>query len=119
MAKYKLANAGSPIQSVIDTDTGAYIPNDRGNKDWKAYLVWVDEGNTPDPSDEASFVEDWDNTGRAIRNKILTNCDWTQLVDSPLTVPKKAAWATYRQVLRDLPTTYPTYGNVVWPTEPT
>jgi hypothetical protein len=31
----------------------------------------------------------------------LQNSDWTQLPDVPLTEEQKAAWATYRQALRD------------------
>ena len=34
------------------------------------------------------------------RNKELAACDWTQVQDAPV---DKAAWATYRQALRDLP----------------
>jgi hypothetical protein len=34
------------------------------------------------------------------RNAQLVKTDWTQLTDAPV---DKAAWATYRQALRDLP----------------
>jgi len=34
------------------------------------------------------------------RNSELNRTDWTQLEDAPV---DKAAWATYRQALRDLP----------------
>jgi hypothetical protein len=34
------------------------------------------------------------------RNARLASSDWTQLPDAPV---DKAAWATYRQALRDLP----------------
>jgi hypothetical protein len=34
------------------------------------------------------------------RNKELMRTDWTQVEDSPV---DKASWATYRQALRDLP----------------
>ena len=37
------------------------------------------------------------------REILLKESDWTQMPDSPLTESKKAEWATYRQVLRDLP----------------
>ena len=37
---------------------------------------------------------------RAERNQLLTKSDWTQLPDSAV---DKSAWATYRQGLRDLP----------------
>ena len=44
-------------------------------------------------------------TLRSLRNMHLKDSDWTQFVDSPLTDSKKAEWATYRQALRDLPST--------------
>jgi len=37
------------------------------------------------------------------RNQLLSQSDWTQLPDSPLTDEQKTAWAVYRQELRDLP----------------
>ena len=40
---------------------------------------------------------------RGTRNSLLSACDWTQIPDC--TIPKKAEWATYRQTLRDLPST--------------
>lgn len=39
-------------------------------------------------------------TMRGARNEKLTLSDWTQLADAPV---DKAAWAAYRQALRDLP----------------
>lgn len=123
MAKYKL-QTGSPIPGVIDTDVGAFIPNDSANRHWKEYQEWLTQGsplNVPDPADV--FVEDWDNTGRTLRDRKLADTDWTQLADAPLDVggspTKRTEFARYRQELRDLPATYPDYGTVVWPTEPT
>ena len=58
---------------------------------------------------------------RQRRNLHLTDSDWTQGADSPLSDSKKAEWATYRQALRDLPTTYPnptSKGDIVWPSKP-
>ena len=37
------------------------------------------------------------------RNSLLSQSDWTQMPDSPVTDSKKTEWATYRQQLRDLP----------------
>ena len=50
------------------------------------------------------------------RNRILYETDWTQMPDVPLA--NKAAWATYRQELRDITnqTVYP--AEIVWPTPP-
>ena len=43
---------------------------------------------------------------RKIRNALLRESDWTQVNDSPLTDEQKQAWATYRQILRDLPANF-------------
>lgn len=55
---------------------------------------------------------------RRDRDKKLADTDWTQLADSSANA---TAWGTYRQALRDLPTSsgdnWP--HNVTWPTEPT
>ena len=40
---------------------------------------------------------------RGQRNQLLKDCDWTQVADC--TIPKKTEWTTYRQTLRDLPST--------------
>ena len=57
------------------------------------------------------------------RNILLKNSDWTQMPDSPLTTEQKADWATYRQALRDLPSTLlgteAVIEDALWPTEPT
>ncbi len=110
MALYKLTDGG-----VINTDTGAFIPNDPANRHWQEYQEWLAEPNTPDPAD----VPDWDSEGRALRNQKLRDTDWTQTADFPGDAGKKSSFANYRQDLRDLPDDYPDYSTVVWPTEPT
>lgn len=52
---------------------------------------------------------------RAERNRKLTASDWTQVDDAPV---DKAAWATYRQALRDVPLQSGFPWDVNWPTEP-
>ncbi len=47
--------------------------------------------------------KDWDAEFRRQRRYLLEDCDWTQGNDSPLSGSKKTEWATYRQTLRDLP----------------
>ena len=54
---------------------------------------------------------------RQKRNKLLSESDWTQLQDAPLTDAQKQAWATYRQSLRDLPATVD-INNIVYPETP-
>jgi hypothetical protein len=56
------------------------------------------------------------NNIRQERNQRLSQCDWTQLDDSPGS--QKLEWATYRQELRDLPTQSGFPWQVDWPTAP-
>jgi len=48
---------------------------------------------------------------RTERNKMLADSDWTQLPDAPVDA---AAWATYRQALRDI-TSQANPFNITWP----
>ena len=48
---------------------------------------------------------------RAERNKLLADCDWTQLPDASADA---AAWAVYRQALRDITSQVNPF-NIVWP----
>lgn len=53
---------------------------------------------------------------RGQRNQLLKDCDWTQIADC---TADKTAWATYRQTLRDLPSTITeprTFAD--WPHDP-
>jgi len=59
---------------------------------------------------------------RKLRNTYLTQSDWTQIKDAPLTEEQKAEWFTYRQALRDIPANNPNVeyvADVNWPTPPT
>ena len=55
---------------------------------------------------------------REDRNKRLSECDWTQLADSPLDADAKLAWALYREALRMVPQQAGFPWNVQWPLEP-
>jgi hypothetical protein len=69
--------------------------------------------------DTKQWVNDYDVAlAKAVekRNALLWRSDWTQLPDVPLAT--KAAWAEYRQALRDI-TDQPGYPyDIVWPTPP-
>ena len=49
------------------------------------------------------------------RDQLLLTCDWTQVADS---TADKAAWATYRKALRDLPASNADPKLIVFPTRP-
>ena len=68
-------------------------------------------------ADEAARDQDFTFV-RAQRNGVLRDCDWTQLPDVPLDADEVSAWATYRQALRDLPSTSDTVSGLTWPTPP-
>lgn len=63
----------------------------------------------PPPPADAQWAE-----VRIQRNKLLAACDWTQLSDAPVNA---AAWAVYRQELRDITQQSDPF-NITWPQEP-
>lgn len=62
----------------------------------------------PDADLEAAAI-------RASRNALLLSSDWTQVADAPV---DQAAWAAYRQALRDMPSQAGFPWQVQWPIEP-
>lgn len=79
--------------------------------------VWVQVWNVTQKSDEeiAAMTADAAAGVRKQRNIKLTACDWTQIADS---TADKAAWAAYRQALRDLTKQSGFPWDIVWPTQP-
>jgi hypothetical protein len=78
--------------------------------------VWTQNYIVTDLSADESAAKvgaQW-NVIRAERNKLLVESDWTQLPDAPVDT---AAWATYRQALRDV-TTQANPFAIVWPESP-
>lgn len=106
----RLPFEGETVESVVEM----YAPV-RYWEELKTPLVPVEVGTsgtkvvTP-PSPAVVVV--------AQRNALLAESDWTQLADVPLSAEQKAAWASYRQELRDL-TDQPGFpDNIAWPVKP-
>lgn len=112
-------------------------PSDSLLADWDVYPYTVDDQPTYDSLTQrlvaGAFAQDaqgaWSqpwtveqqplvDAERNIRDRrdvLLSQCDWTQVADAPV---DQAAWATYRQSLRDVPQQAGFPYNVTWPTEP-
>lgn len=61
-------------------------------------------------------TEWWLERMRIHRDRLLAASDWTQTADAPV---DKAAWAAYRQALRDFPATWTPCDTANFPKEPT
>ena len=54
---------------------------------------------------------------RSNRDSLLSECDWTQFNDSPISGSTLIDWQTYRQSLRDI-TNQSTPYDITWPNKP-
>lgn len=80
-----------------------------GNWQWKWSISEMDdEAKASKDAAEAVGV-------RATRDARLSGSDWTQVADAPV---DKAAWATYRQALRDVPSQAGFPYDINWPSKP-
>ena len=106
----KIISDHPQIYACIDDDGKCRLTC---TEDHEPFQEWLAEGNEPLPADNAVT---WD-TIRAKRDQLIAESDWTMI---PGATVDQAAWAAYRQVLRDLPQTYAATGpeSVVWPVEP-
>jgi hypothetical protein len=57
-----------------------------------------------------------DVNNRLFRNRLLGDCDWTQLPDVPSETSEQ--WISYRQALRDLPAQPGWPNDIDWPEQP-
>ena len=56
--------------------------------------------------DDIEIAGDYAQQMRRYRDRFLTASDWTQLPDNGLSDEQRAAWAVYRQALRDAPASW-------------
>ena len=114
----------SEIPAVVLEDYGVFpvaveeapvVPeNSRATKD-----------SLPTQDDQGAWVWGWTvetiqadeqaASNRAKRNALLTTSDWTQVADAPV---NQAAWAVYRQALRDVPDQAGFPETINWPVAP-
>jgi hypothetical protein len=67
------------------------------------------------PETLALSVEEQALNVRSERQALLRQSDWTQVADTPV---DQAAWATYRQALRDISSQEGFPWTIEWPTQP-
>lgn len=109
--KYAIIENETVVNIALSDEALAYnwIPIDSNDV--------VDIGYRYD-NDAADFIPvEKDNSEeiRALRDAKLKESDWTQVADAPV---DQAAWATYRQALRDVPEQESFPVTVNWPVEP-
>ncbi len=83
-------------------------------------IGWTYDGSSftdPNALTQSQLNEIKSASNRSKRNDLLAACDWTQANDSPLSNDKKIEWASYRTLLRDLPSNK-SWPNVTFPEEP-
>ena len=103
-------NIPEPPSSDYQWRDGEWVHRPKPEKPTE-FHVW-------DPS-TYSWIQDRtlaENAVRLKRARLLAASDWTQLPDVPLET--KAAWATYRQWLRDITDQAGFPFDVVWPVAP-
>lgn len=105
---------------VTDKPTPAYNPATQNcnqvnptliDDQWE--MTWAVTPATPEQIAERLNAKEAE--VRQQRNQLLSACDWTQLPDAPVDT---AAWATYRQELRDVTAQAGFPWEVQWPVEP-
>ena len=105
-----LVALGMPADAAIGSVDGSLVCGDNVPQ-FVADLLSAAVASPPPDDDRLAYV-------RHVRGLLLSLTDYTQLGDSPLTAEARAAWATYRQALRDLPHVYSGSGPIPWPTIP-
>lgn len=101
------------VTNTIEVDALDFMPNlveaTEGSIGW----TYAD-GIFTAPADTTT-VEEKAQATRSRRDNLLAASDWTQVADAPV---DSAAWAIYRQELRDVPEQEGFPANIMWPTEP-
>lgn len=105
-----LTALGMDATSTVESD-GASIAVTPPPPKLVAKLLSAAMASPPPEGDRMAYL-------RRVRDLLIGCTDYTQAADSPLTAEQKAAWATYRQALRDLPAAYSGEGPIAWPVAP-
>jgi len=106
------------VTNTIEVSSLSDLPNlveaTEGNIGWQYDGSNFTDPNAPTDEEAASLKASFN---RKRRDNLLAASDWTQANDSPLSNDKKIEWASYRTLLRDLPSNK-SWPDVTFPEEP-
>jgi hypothetical protein len=106
-----------PVESVEVTDD--YTKNIVEGTPTLSGSVYIQTWNITDATEEEiniKIAEKWLEV-RDMRDSLLSQSDWTQFQDSPISGSTLTEWQTYRQSLRDI-TSQSNPFDLVWPSKP-
>ena len=109
---YKRTNKPTPSGTYKMVDEQDPVLNSDGI--W--YQDWAERDMTD--AEKADLDTAQAKVEREQRDIYLVNADFSQLEDTGFSASKKAEWVTYRQALRDIPTSSGWPHNITWPTKP-
>ena len=90
------------------------IPKDPANRYYAQFLQELENGEA-ELVPYTSPAPTWEQI-RAQRDALLAASDWVGLTD--VNVQNKQAWLDYRTALRNIPSTFKSPSEVIWPAKP-
>lgn len=109
-----------PVLETPAPATTRYQTASKNGVEQDAKGNWVWKWSVSEMDDEAKAAMDAQQASsvRSTRNKLISESDWTQLDDTPISNSKKLEWAAYRQSLRDVPDQTGFPWDIAWPKKP-
>ena len=109
---YKVETKSSGYDSDDTKDVTEVTPTLSGSVYVQTYNITDADEETINKRREIKWSE-----VRSNRDSLLSECDWTQFNDSPISGSTLIDWQTYRQSLRDI-TNQSTPYDITWPNKP-
>lgn len=109
---YKVEAKNSGYDSDDTKDVTEVTPTLSGSVYVQTYNITDADEETINKRREIKWSE-----VRSNRDSLLSECDWTQFNDSPISGSTLIDWQTYRQSLRDI-TNQSTPYDITWPNKP-
>lgn len=109
---YKVEAKNSGYDSDDTKDVTEVTPTLSGSVYVQTYNITDADEETINKRREIKWSE-----VRSNRDSLLSECDWTQFNDSPISGSTLIDWQTYRQSLRDI-TNQSTPYDITWPNRP-